>query len=485
MDGFYNVFCRLWQFACGIIAYCFVHKQKHGGYEKESYINDGGSNSEEDNKHSKNMETILVMVFLGPLFIPFYNEQLLRVHAVATTMVLLIYGDRHKIEFLCHPFIVYIGDISYVLYLIHWPIYILARYAWSESFGAPVALILSFPAAALICKYFEKPYMEWKPLHISLLLTATGFLTAFLVHRPVSSDYSFPNADFNYTGVNVSDASWNHTLMQQLAYHESVRWETTMKNLATPGCKYSTRFVGSNIEPFGLCELEHGTGNLSVLVIGNSFACNQADMVYRAFKRISSTFHVFCLNGCEVLSTTPEEKCKVKVNYEEIYEQLKPNLLFVLDRSFEAKTRVIDCHACNSDTLYMQQLYNLVLMENYADKVFILEAMPSCELSCATLALDFMVTRNKPLREMGTFLITKDDEYARIRHEELRKRCRKCELIDYVPALSDKDGVYRGYDPETNIMYLDESNHLNKFGKERLQPLFDDLAERTEKDFRA
>ncbi|VDL71995.1 unnamed protein product [Nippostrongylus brasiliensis] len=263
-------------------------------------------------------------------------------------------------------------------------------------------------------------------------------------------------------------------LMQQLAYHESVRWETTMKNLATPGCKYSTRFVGSNIEPFGLCELERGTGNLSVLVIGNSFACNQADMVYKAFKRISSTFHVFCLNGCEVLSTTPEEKCKVKVNYEEIYEQLKPNLLFVLDRSFEAKTRVSDCHACNSDTLYMQQLYNLVLMENYADKVFILEAMPSCELSCATLALDFM-----------TFLITKDDEYARIRHEELRKRCRKCELIDYVPALSDKDGVYRGYDPETNIMYLDESNHLNRFGKERLQPLFDDLAERTEKDLRA
>lgn len=43
--------------------------------------------------------------------------------------------------------------------------------------------------------------------------------------------------------------------------------------------------------------LQQGQGNLSVLVIGNSFACNQADMVYKAFRRKSSSFHVFCLSG--------------------------------------------------------------------------------------------------------------------------------------------------------------------------------------------
>ncbi|VDL73403.1 unnamed protein product [Nippostrongylus brasiliensis] len=268
-------------------------------------------------------------------------------------------------------------------------------------------------------------------------------------------------------------------LMQSLAYHESVRWEAIRKNLATPGCKYSSKFIGSNIAPFGLCELETGNGNLTTLVVGNSFACNQADMVHNAFKRLYSNFYVFCLDTCEVLSITDDELCKTRVDYIDIIKDLQPNLVFILDRKIAVK-KVNDTKAFNNDFVFMQHLYNLVSIEQVADKVFILEPLPSCELSCGTLALDFMMKGNRPLRGIGSWLISKDDKYARMRHKELRKRCRKCELIDYLPVLKNDDGVYRGYDRETNIMYLDESNHLNKFGKQRVQPLFDRLAKRVE-----
>lgn len=56
-------------------------------------------------------------------------------------------------------------------------------------------------------------------------------------------------------------------------------------------------------------------------------------------------------------------------------------------------------------------------------------------------------------------------------------RCRKCEIIDYLPLLVDENGRYLGYDAKTNLIYLDRNNHFTRFGKERIQILFNRLAE--------
>ncbi|VDL78011.1 unnamed protein product [Nippostrongylus brasiliensis] len=300
---------------------------------------------------------MLFLVLANPMVIPYAYDHLLRVHATAFTMLLLVIGHREKISILCHPRLVYVGDISYALYLVHWPICKFTKYLW------PGAL--------------------W------------GLIAAIFVHIPPTHPYPFPDAEFNYTGVNVSDASWNHM--------------------------------------------------------------------------------------CEVLSITDDLLCKTRVNYIEIVEELKPNLVFILDRKVVAKklnvTKTLD-----NDYVFMQHLYNLVSIEQIADKVFILDALPSCQLSCSTMALDFMMKGNRPLRDIGSWLILDDDKPARMRHKELRKRCKKCELIDYLPALADDDGVYRGYDRKANLIYIDELNHLNTFGIQRVKPLFDRLAERVEKD---
>ncbi|VDO81806.1 unnamed protein product [Heligmosomoides polygyrus] len=166
--------------------------------------------------------------------------------------------------------------------------------------------------------------------------------------------------------------------------------------------------------------------------------------------------------------------CKVRVNYTEIVEKLRPNVVFILDRHLLGKRRLTE----DPDVIFLQQMYNLMNIERLTDKVFILQPLPSCVLSCVTTALDFMIWKKKPLRDIGTKLIVVDDAVARKRLEELRRRCTKCELIDYLPALVNKDGIYRGYDNETNLLYLDNDNHLSRFGKERVQPIFDEIASR-------
>lgn len=59
-------------------------------------------------------------------------------------------------------------------------------------------------------------------------------------------------------------------------------------------------------------------------------------------------------------------------------------------------------------------------------------------------------------------------------------RCKKCEIIDYMPVLVDDYGHYLGYDPKTNLLFLDGINHFNRFGKERIQIVYDRLAEEFE-----
>ncbi|KAK6752098.1 hypothetical protein RB195_003486 [Necator americanus] len=73
-------------------------------------------------------------------------------------------------------------------------------------------------------------------------------------------------------------------------------------------------------------------------------------------------------------------------------------------------------------------------------------------------------------------LIKKDEFFARERISEVGRRCKKCEIIDYMPYLVDENGHYLGYNPKTNLMYYDTLNHFNRFGKERIQLLYNKLA---------
>ncbi|EYB88894.1 hypothetical protein Y032_0240g3358 [Ancylostoma ceylanicum] len=86
----------------------------------------------------------------------------------------------------------------------------------------------------------------------------------------------------------------------------------------------------------------------------------------------------------------------------------------------------------------------------------------------------------KPLGfcSMEDGLIERDEYFARLRIEEVAKRCQKCEIIDYYPVLVGSSGHYLGYNPYNNLLYLDNNNHFNRFGKEKIQPLFDQLSEK-------
>ncbi|EYC33526.1 hypothetical protein Y032_0002g843 [Ancylostoma ceylanicum] len=75
-----------------------------------------------------------------------------------------------------------------------------------------------------------------------------------------------------------------------------------------------------------------GTGNYKILVIGNSFAANQAHLVYDAFRNFSSELTLFRMTACEIMTTTDPSWCGAtrNYNYSAVLHTVEPDIVFVL-----------------------------------------------------------------------------------------------------------------------------------------------------------
>ncbi|EYB96089.1 hypothetical protein Y032_0154g3027 [Ancylostoma ceylanicum] len=178
------------------------------------------------------------------------------------------------------------------------------------------------------------------------------------------------------------------------------------------------------------------------------------------------------------MTTTDPSWCGAtrNYNYSAVLHTVEPDIVFVLLRSITTKTWFDTENSLEEDAIFKEYMERMRLIESVAKKVYLLQALPSCIDGCIQKAMDFTFS-GKPLRDIEEGLIVRDDFFARQRISEVGRRCKKCEIIDYMPLLVDKNGRYLGYDPTTNLIYLDKNNHFTRFAKERIQILFNRLAE--------
>ncbi|EYC32651.1 hypothetical protein Y032_0002g1022 [Ancylostoma ceylanicum] len=133
----------------------------------------------------------------------------------------------------------------------------------------------------------------------------------------------------------------------------------------------------------------------------------------------------------------------------------------------------------DEDKIFNDYMNRINQVEQVAKKVYLLQALPTCIQGCARKGMEFTSTK-RPLSDIKDGLIKRDEVFVRERITEVGKRCKKCEIIDYLTYLVGDDGQYLGYNPKTNIMYYDTINHFNRFGKERIQALYNKLANELE-----
>ncbi|EPB73751.1 peptidase family M13 [Ancylostoma ceylanicum] len=216
---------------------------------------------------------------------------------------------------------------------------------------------------------------------------------------------------------------------------------------------------------------KEGSGGHDFLVIGNSFACNQADMIFKAFGKYARRFNIHCRYICEVMVQTPNPACGTLLNLTAMIEELKPDVVFVIERSLQLKTGFNTRNPIDDDKTFKDLMERVTDLEERTKKieadsmiastsnqVYILQAIPSCKMEWLKIAHILQ----RPLKEMKEGLVTRDDFFARLRIHEVEKRCRTCEVIDYLPMLVDENGHYLGYNPDNNLVFIDYANHLTR-----------------------
>ncbi len=173
--AFYSSFARAWQFLLGsLIALNFSLKnENHVLFEKRKFINFIFSYA----------SVAIVFIFL---FIPknYISDWYSRVFICFSCSILLVYCNTKYSPFLLkNKILVYIGRLSYSLYLYHWPVIVTIKLYFHDNFYFLVISIFSSLLLSIFSyHYIESPFRKiGKEKSESMVLLAGGSVFTSLI----------------------------------------------------------------------------------------------------------------------------------------------------------------------------------------------------------------------------------------------------------------------------------------------------------------
>lgn len=191
--SFYLLPFRFWELSMGALAFCYAHKARH---RLPGYIG-----------HFAGW-TGLCLVILSLAFPVTVTTPIPGAIVPTLGIVLLLWYAQPKdtapsyssVAFwLSWDKLVYIGKISYSLYLWHWPVIVLMRWTigYTETTHMIFAAVLSFSLAMLSFHFIEQPFQATKRAQTPLLHSHFISVSAFIVLLPLMVILVGQGRDFN------------------------------------------------------------------------------------------------------------------------------------------------------------------------------------------------------------------------------------------------------------------------------------------------
>uniref|UniRef100_A0A1I7TSY5 Acyl_transf_3 domain-containing protein n=1 Tax=Caenorhabditis tropicalis TaxID=1561998 RepID=A0A1I7TSY5_9PELO len=399
--------------------------------------------------------------------------------------------------------LIYFGNVSYALYLVHWPIYAYAKLVFKgNSYLLGASLALSVILAVIFYETYEKWYLKQSSRVIFLLILILCTFNEFLVRKDEIQDMMRSKGDIielNYIGnhsgrVVIKRFPRLDALRHNMSFYDAQRMNTYWNQhdhlapeLQVPGCK--RRY------PTYWCDFKgHGT-EYSIAMLGNSYVINHYKMFIQECSFRAHTISKEDEVGCEVLASPRLEvdngglpapwaaHCARELNeYVKFIKDTKPDYAFVFTRFVAiSEPYDIDENHLGNDTIYLEMKSQLSrLLPHIKKKLFLIDSFPRIKRD----RMDDIIPdlrRGKTMEEINKYLYNPNGfERGRRRHAELIKNeCQtKCELIDYVDAFWNKTMNAFQYFDAGGLLYFTSGYHLSAHGIEHVRPIYRKICDR-------
>ncbi|CAI5450613.1 unnamed protein product [Caenorhabditis angaria] len=482
--AFYSVFARIWQFLAGFLVYFLAENEKEEE-NKEDLEKLLDFEEEKEQKTYENAQTWLLLVTILMLFVGFeYPERIVRIFITIITALLILISENNQI--LSNKIMIYIGNISYSLYLIHWPIY-----CYSKFYELPKLpfLILSIFLAIIIHETYEKWYTT------RLTRTSQSILCAILLIFCVGSIWrqEIHNFYWNLSENNVSGernsiflAGNSKNLSLEEIMELNTKW-TLKENefLMREECDYERR----DLKPFGLCKVRNlsSSAPYKILILGNSYATNLAPLIIKSCRKKSRQIWLVSHPGCDFLHQGfAQGKCPKM--WPNSYGKIQSEL-------FDFVFLIAKCgDFCENHEEYFPIFKNLDRELEFAKsqisrirnfvrhKIFIQNAVT---IPSGVRRLNDFLKNHTSFDEIDKIYSQRLKHHKKIgdaRHRKLAKFCgEKCEYFDAFSNFTRNpwapEEIFQFFD-ERGLEYVDGADHFTPFAWPKIQPVFDGICER-------
>ncbi|KAF1758635.1 hypothetical protein GCK72_015094 [Caenorhabditis remanei] len=490
-EAFNSVFGRIWQFMIGMVVYLLSTSKTEVQYQALNNEEEdieckkllGDEESQEMEccpneqfsklfKMSKKFSYLLLMILMFVTAFPKVSPpELMRPLVTFGTGLLMLISDGNLI--LSNQLLTYIGDISYSLYLIHWPIYAYWKLTCDgDRYLLLCALLSSVILAIITFETFEKWYLKLSSTSIGLIVVMLFFMNVVVINKDEITDHI---DSIGQNTSNLDNVTEDMTLDDAARLNH--RWSIyDRKFLRVPSCIYETKSHLGWCRHTGLSP----SGKYKIAIIGNSWAANHARMFYQECGYKAKSIMQGAAYGCEPLYPSGNtELCRGNfTHFEERIRKEKPDIAFIFTRFMSIGAPFPkNVNSFDKDPTYqIMKEQMLKFISNIKYKLYILDAIPRINRKIIDEIVPFF-RNHTDLEKIDNLLIKPDNfEMARKRHAQLIKDCNgKCVLVDYLPEFFNiATGTFRYFD-DRGFSYWTDPLHLSPHGIEHIRHVWTEI----------
>ncbi|CAL2045626.1 unnamed protein product [Caenorhabditis brenneri] len=449
--AFNFMFLRLWQFSAGFTAMYWSEinrKLLPNKSEKEK-------NSVNFPLKKDDLVTIALSIIALCILPKEVNVTVLRpIVTLATSFI--IASEMRDNQILKSKALGYIGDISYVMYLVHWPVISIFLSSAMENYL--LCIIITFVVSIILHHSFEKQYLKLDKKGTFALLISIIAANAFLQFS--IRNHKFWRNEFSLETTAIIDnnrpsfvALWDREPRRDKCVNDKFEMPKELKEYAE------------------FCQYPSGKGNISIMMIGNSYVMDIGQHIRSNFNYNYSDFSYFSSIENFGLFASDSLRSKLAIEFsKERVEKHKPGVLFIIARYYGNIKLPIQ----ENDKMIREINENIAFYEKFVKRIFILDAFPLYRQNFLTWFLHNVITRPDDLEQLQLEKKKADEEMRPVRKRFEQIKCTNCRIFDLSHVFLSDD-KYLSFERETKTSYVDNSIHLTGPGLKLCEPIFEDI----------